>query len=307
MQGNNRSSSAPRLPFPLPDQYVTTLNIESDAAYFRVLYPFLPDYIGLRNPYSGEIIRSSEDYERYLREHCYYNRCGHDAHAVRIRLNDALDENLRLTTTAQKAEHTAAQNRKLLAEKDQLQEKNKSLISQVNDLLSDLSSKKLSLRVFVALFSIVSVVCVLLALFAFASLPTGTYIGNTGTKVLHDPSCSFLPNADYRVEYNSLFRAKLAGYSLCTACFHNGSPKDSAARSSTPTVHATTVSPKSFVPTANSSSSYSFVQYVANTSSKKVHTPFCSFLPDEKNRVYYNDLDEALEDGYEPCKKCHPH
>lgn len=26
----------------------------------------------------------------------------------------------------------------------------------------------------------------------------------------------------------------------------------------------------------------------------------------KRNRVYFDDLDEALDDGYEPCKKCHP-
>ena len=46
--------------------------------------------------------------------------------------------------------------------------------------------------------------------------------------------------------------------------------------------------------------------YIGNKSSKKVHDPDCSYLPEEKNRVYFDDLDEALDDGYEPCKKCHP-
>ena len=46
--------------------------------------------------------------------------------------------------------------------------------------------------------------------------------------------------------------------------------------------------------------------YIGNKSTKKVHDSECSYLPEERNRIYFDDLDEALDNGYEPCKKCHP-
>lgn len=44
--------------------------------------------------------------------------------------------------------------------------------------------------------------------------------------------------------------------------------------------------------------------YIGNKKSKKVHTPTCSALPKESNSVYFKTMEEALEQGYEPCGKC---
>lgn len=44
--------------------------------------------------------------------------------------------------------------------------------------------------------------------------------------------------------------------------------------------------------------------YIGNLKSKKVHTKQCTSLPLEKNRVYFSSLDEALNNGYSPCKNC---
>lgn len=44
--------------------------------------------------------------------------------------------------------------------------------------------------------------------------------------------------------------------------------------------------------------------FVGNKNSKKLHLPTCSSLPKEENRVYFDDYDQAISDGYVPCGKC---
>jgi len=46
--------------------------------------------------------------------------------------------------------------------------------------------------------------------------------------------------------------------------------------------------------------------YIGNVNSKIFHLPNCSSLPAEKNRIYFNTRDEAINQGYRPCKKCNP-
>ncbi len=44
--------------------------------------------------------------------------------------------------------------------------------------------------------------------------------------------------------------------------------------------------------------------YIGSIHTKKVHRPFCSSLPHEKNRVYFDNLNNALNQGYVKCKRC---
>lgn len=46
--------------------------------------------------------------------------------------------------------------------------------------------------------------------------------------------------------------------------------------------------------------------YIGNKNSKIFHKSFCGSLPAEKNRVYFNSVEEALGAGYRGCKKCNP-
>jgi competence protein ComEC len=46
--------------------------------------------------------------------------------------------------------------------------------------------------------------------------------------------------------------------------------------------------------------------YIGNTNTRKLHSPTCNSLPDEKNRAYFDTLDEALAAGYEKHKACLP-
>ena len=48
--------------------------------------------------------------------------------------------------------------------------------------------------------------------------------------------------------------------------------------------------------------------YVLNTNSKKIHLPECSSVNQisDKNKGYTDNYDEAIKEGYTPCKVCNP-
>ena len=46
--------------------------------------------------------------------------------------------------------------------------------------------------------------------------------------------------------------------------------------------------------------------YIGNKNSKKFHRQDCRALPAEKNRVYFDSRDKAIQNGYDPCKICNP-
>ena len=47
-------------------------------------------------------------------------------------------------------------------------------------------------------------------------------------------------------------------------------------------------------------------KYIGNVNSKKFHSPNCSSLPAEHNRIYFDSVQEAENAGYSPCGWCHP-
>ncbi len=46
--------------------------------------------------------------------------------------------------------------------------------------------------------------------------------------------------------------------------------------------------------------------YIGNRKSKKFHLPTCYSLPLEKNRIYFNSREEAIENDFSPCGNCSP-
>lgn len=46
--------------------------------------------------------------------------------------------------------------------------------------------------------------------------------------------------------------------------------------------------------------------YIGNINSKIVHNSNCSSLPMEKNRVYFDTIEQAVSNGYKKCSKCMP-
>lgn len=47
-------------------------------------------------------------------------------------------------------------------------------------------------------------------------------------------------------------------------------------------------------------------QYIGNKNSQIFHRPTCSSLPNEENRVYFENKEEALSAGHRGCKRCNP-
>lgn len=57
----------------------------------------------------------------------------------------------------------------------------------------------------------------------------------------------------------------------------------------------------------NKDRNYDGKLYIAVKSTKIVCCPSCSSrIPLEKNMVFYDTLEEALHNGYRPCKRCKP-
>lgn len=46
--------------------------------------------------------------------------------------------------------------------------------------------------------------------------------------------------------------------------------------------------------------------YIGNKKSMVFHLPSCPNLPAEKNRIYFETREEAVENGYHACGNCHP-
>lgn len=46
--------------------------------------------------------------------------------------------------------------------------------------------------------------------------------------------------------------------------------------------------------------------YIGNSSTKKFHRSTCSYLPSTENQVPLKSRDEAINNGYVPCKRCNP-
>lgn len=55
--------------------------------------------------------------------------------------------------------------------------------------------------------------------------------------------------------------------------------------------------------TTNASTSGDFI---GNKRSLKFHLPTCRFMPAEKNRIYFKTREEAINEGFVPCKVCKP-
>jgi len=46
--------------------------------------------------------------------------------------------------------------------------------------------------------------------------------------------------------------------------------------------------------------------YIGNKNSGKLHLPSCQTLPAERNRIYFETRQEAIDAGFVPCKNCSP-
>lgn len=64
--------------------------------------------------------------------------------------------------------------------------------------------------------------------------------------------------------------------------------------------------PSTEIRVPDSASASEVALYIGNKNSKKFHLPSCTGLPKEKNQVFFESREEALEEGYTPCSICSP-
>ncbi len=67
---------------------------------------------------------------------------------------------------------------------------------------------------------------------------------------------------------------------------------------------ATTTQPPTDVPIITEAPTRK-VEYIGNAKTMKFHDRWCSWLPDEENRVYFDSAEDAENAGYVACKKCY--
>lgn len=81
------------------------------------------------------------------------------------------------------------------------------------------------------------------------------------------------------------------------------------ANENTPVSHYHSSSSSSHKPTSTQSTSSSdSASYVGNANSGKFHVASCQSVSDmsEKNKVFFSSRDDAVNQGYIPCKRCNP-
>lgn len=78
--------------------------------------------------------------------------------------------------------------------------------------------------------------------------------------------------------------------------------------SDTPVANTHSSSSASHQVSSESTSSSSSASYIGNSNTGKFHQTYCSSVSkmSEKNKVFFNSRDDAINQGYDPCKICNP-
>ena len=92
-----------------------------------------------------------------------------------------------------------------------------------------------------------------------------------------------------------VYRNDLQGTIICTSdgTAVSFSTERNESIETNPTVPASTASPETG-------------GYIGNINTHKFHLPTCGSLPAEKNRVFFDTRQEAIDAGYDPCGNCKP-
>ena len=126
--------------------------------------------------------------------------------------------------------------------------------------------------------------------FAVIQVGTGNLYGHPAENTL-----SKLRDAGVKI-----YRNDLQGTIICTSDGEkvSFSTEKNASLQTNPTEITSVPSIETDIPDAG--------EYIGNKNSKKFHLPTCKNLPAEKNRVYLESRNEALQKGYDPCGNCNP-
>jgi methylphosphotriester-DNA--protein-cysteine methyltransferase len=135
-----------------------------------------------------------------------------------------------------------------------------------------------------------------------AELP---FVGHMGSKRVHLRNCKWVQMAPKdKIEYFKTYQDAIdAGYSPCKTCEPDKAPTGKGA----PPVSlspGTSEAP----PGAPSAAAPAAPVYIGHTGTKKVHLASCSWAEkmSERNRTQFNSYQEAVAEGYIPCKVCKP-
>ncbi len=110
----------------------------------------------------------------------------------------------------------------------------------------------------------------------------------------------------FRTDEQGSIVATSDGSSVTWSCapsetWQAGEPKGSAALSQDQNNDAAPESEAAAAPDSGSG------RYIGNANNGKLHLSTCSYLPDPKNRVYFDTREAAVAAGYDdPCKRCNP-
>ena len=96
-----------------------------------------------------------------------------------------------------------------------------------------------------------------------------------------------------------LYRTDLQGDILCTS-------DGVSLRFYTQKGGQITTNPTESDATGSADSGVTEYAYIGHVDSKKFHSPDCSSLPAQENRIYFTSREEAIEKGYDPCGRCKP-
>ena len=110
----------------------------------------------------------------------------------------------------------------------------------------------------------------------------------------HDTVLSRLRDADV-----TLYRTDLQGDVICRS---DGKTVSFTTAKNNGTVTNPTESDR----TESDTSAVTEYAYIGNLNSQIFHTPDCSSLPAEINRIWFTTREEAVGAGYTPCGRCHP-
>lgn len=120
------------------------------------------------------------------------------------------------------------------------------------------------------------------------------YIGNINSKKYHSPGCGSLPAEHNRVYFDTAQEAASAGYAPCGSCEPSTLGQENDAPAEPQNQQESGTLPDDIG------------AYIGNKNSKKFHSSSCGSLPKEKNRIYFDTRDAAIDAGYDPCGNCRP-
>lgn len=98
----------PELPFSQERSEISPQEFHAFHQQELSRYPFLPQYLNRKNPYTGEPIQSAADYDAYLREHSYHALCDRQCRRIRSSCEDALSRHESVIAAVKKENAAAA-------------------------------------------------------------------------------------------------------------------------------------------------------------------------------------------------------